>query len=69
MLINVRPYNHPKSRSRGDEEHDVDRLSADLQEEPHLLSKDAEQIRSQKIPQMLRLMIELESQISDMHKT
>ena len=60
------PFNHPKSRLRGGKEHDVD--SAALQEKLKSLSKDAEQIKSQKIPQMVRLMAELERQISEVHK-
>nr|XP_022300993.1 uncharacterized protein LOC111109202 [Crassostrea virginica] len=62
----TRPYNYPKSRSRGGEEHNVDSVA--LQEKLYSLSKDAEQIRSQKILQMLRLMKELERQISEVHK-
>ena len=50
-------------------EHGVDRLSAALQEKLYLLSEDAEQIRSQEIPQMLRLMTEQESQIIEVHET
>ena len=60
------PFNYPKSRSRGCEQHDVD--GAALQEKLNSLKKDAEQIRSQKIPQMRRLMKELESQISEVDK-
>ena len=50
-------------------EHGVDRLSAALQEKLDLLSEDAEQSRSQEIPQMLRLMTEQESQIIEVHET
>ena len=49
-------------------EHEADSLSAALQEQLDLLSKDAEKIRSQTIPEMLRLEEILETQITEVHE-
>ena len=49
-------------------EHKANSLSAALQEKLDLLSEDAEKIRSQKIPEMLRLEEILETQITEVHE-
>ena len=49
-------------------EHEADSLSAALQEELDLLREDAEKIRSQKIPEMLRLEEKLETPITEVHE-
>lgn len=62
------PNKYLKKPPIGGAEQEADSLSTALQEKLDLLSKDAEKIRSQTIPEMLRLEEILETQITEVHE-
>ena len=62
------PNKYLKKRPIGGAEQEADSLSAALQEKLDLLSKEAEKIRYQTIPEMLRLEEILETQITEVHE-